>query len=191
MDIELLEMSAEKAKEAYLEYRGSREAEDQEIARIYRFIAKEQPVFNINEVVKKAGLNHYAHPNMAICRADSEFAWLHTWRSGQVAFTMDRRWENRWTRRYVRIPDGVFPNDVFSGASWSAKYRAIVPIIPPHLRPEAKLSNYHILWEPTWAEDPNPPRDPYLCKRLGGPLFAVVAAWDLTEVERMVIGMRV
>ncbi len=128
MDVELLEMNAEKAKEAYLEYRGSREAEDQEIARIYRTIAKEQPVFNVNEVMKKAGMDHFQHPKLAICRADAEFTWLHTWKDGRVAFAMDSGWESRWSRRYVRIPKGYFPEDINQNG-WRATYRAIVPII--------------------------------------------------------------
>jgi len=190
MDVQLIEMNKEEAREAYLEYRQGRESEDEEIARIYKAIAKEQPVFDVNEVMAKAGMDHYQHPKLAICRADAEFVWLHTWSNGRVAFCMDRNWEQYWSRRYVSIPEGFFPSDIEQN-TWRAKFRAIVPIIPPNLRPKFKLSNYHILWEPKWAEDPRPPYDPYLCKRLGGPVFSVLAAWDLTEVERMVIGMRV
>jgi len=36
------------------------------------------------------------------------------------------------------------------------------------------------------------PRDPYLLRRLGkGDLWLVVAAWDLTEVERAALQSRV
>jgi hypothetical protein len=193
MDIELLEMNAEKAKEAYLEYRTSRETEDKEIARIYRAIAKKQPVFDVNEVMKKAGLDHNGYPRLAICRADAEFCYLNSRPTGETWFMMDNRSDARSTRRYIRIPPGFFPTDIMDNVSirWEAKVRAIVPIIPPSLRPKAKLLNYHTLWEPTWAKAPTPPYDPFLCKRLGGPIFTVLAAWDLTEVERMVIGMRV
>src|SRR5207253_8584714 len=65
-------------------------------------------------------------------------------------------------------------------------HKAMVPIIPPHLRPADALSNYYILSEAHWS--PEPPRDPFLLKRIDGFLFAVLAAWDLTEIERAVLG---
>jgi hypothetical protein len=65
--------------------------------------------------------------------------------------------------------------------------RALVPLIPPWARPKAKLSNYHILWEADWTDVPV---DPALLKHLGGPLYVVLAVWDLTEVERSVLSLR-
>jgi hypothetical protein len=53
-----------------------------------------------------------------------------------------------------------------------------------------ELSNYHILWEADWEDAPV---DPILLKQIDGNFFAVIAQWDLTNVERMVlrsIGMR-
>jgi len=64
-----------------------------------------------------------------------------------------------------------------------------VPLIPVHLRPKRGLANYHILWEAEWRR--LPPVDPLLIRRLGkGDLWVVVAAWDLTEVERAAIAAR-
>ena len=34
-----------------------------------------------------------------------------------------------------------------------------------------------------------PPRDPALLRNITGTLYAVLAVWDLTEVERAVLGM--
>lgn len=61
----------------------------------------------------------------------------------------------------------------------------MVPHIPPALRPARKLENYHILWEADWQQDP--PRDPMLLKRLAGTFYAVLAVWDLTDLERAVL----
>jgi len=65
-----------------------------------------------------------------------------------------------------------------------------VPIIPGYLRPKRGLQNYHILWEAEWSR--GVPVDPYLLRRIGqGDLWLVVAAWELTEVERAAMSTRV
>jgi len=191
MDIALIETKAEIAKAAYKEYREGRTGEDREIARIYRYISRNKPVFDLNQIMAKAGLNEHGQPRLAMCRADARFCWLQRRSSGALNFCMDNRINERATMRYVHVPAGHLPADVMPNDSgWRLEWRTIVPIIPPHLRPTAKLLNYHILWEPTWERNPKAPHDPFLCKRLGSSLYAVLAAWDLTEVERSVIGLR-
>ena len=50
---------------------------------------------------------------------------------------------------------------------------------------------WHILWEVTeWSSTPQSgpaPYDPLLLKHLGGQLYAVLAEWDLTPLERAVM----
>lgn len=54
--------------------------------------------------------------------------------------------------------------------------------------PEGKsLSDHYTLWEVEKWEDRDPVhvnRDPYLLKPLGGPFYAVVGEWELTDLER-------
>lgn len=65
-----------------------------------------------------------------------------------------------------------------------------MPLIPVHLRPRHALDNYHVLWEAEWSRVV--PRDPYLLRRIGNAdLWLVLAAWDLTEVERAALATRV
>lgn len=72
--------------------------------------------------------------------------------------------------------------------------KATVPIIPPEHRPgDHALSQYSILWEvEKWEalpKPPLPPGDPMLLKPLAQTgLYAVMAHWDLTEIEKMVLG---
>lgn len=72
--------------------------------------------------------------------------------------------------------------------------KAAVPIVPPEHRPgDSALSQYCILWEvEKWEALPQPPRppgDPMLLKPLAQTgLYAVMAHWDLTEIEKMVLG---
>jgi hypothetical protein len=65
--------------------------------------------------------------------------------------------------------------------------QAITPPIPPEERPKRGLPGYHILWEAVWKH--LPPVDPMLLKRIGKTDFWIVlAAWELTDVERAVLG---
>jgi hypothetical protein len=57
------------------------------------------------------------------------------------------------------------------------------------LRPKATLEHFHILWEAVWQPH-TAPRDPMLLKHLGGVFYAVVAVWDLTELERAALRLR-
>jgi hypothetical protein len=63
-----------------------------------------------------------------------------------------------------------------------------VPLVPPNLRPARGLNRYCILFEAEW--EPVPPTDPMLLRHLHGSLYAVLAVWDLTPLERAVIAGR-
>jgi hypothetical protein len=84
--------------------------------------------------------------------------------------------------------DRQFPKGYFETV------KATVPIIPPAHRPgDHSLNQYCILWEvEKWEALPKPPRppgDPMLLKPLAQTgLYAVMAHWDLTEIEKMVLG---
>jgi hypothetical protein len=76
-----------------------------------------------------------------------------------------------------------------SSARRKTDAETLVPIVPPQLRPKHKIENYHTLWEvESWTLVP--PRDPMLLRHLGGYLYAVLAVWDLTDLERAVLGTR-
>ncbi len=51
-------------------------------------------------------------------------------------------------------------------------------------RPDCDLSKRVILWEADWQAAPV---DPLLLLPIGGDLYAVEAAWDLSPLERAVI----
>ena len=92
------------------------------------------------------------------------------------------------TRRKVRIADGVFEGSTWASFTSASARRAMVPLVPPPLRPAHALRNYHVLWEADWQQAP--PADPALLKHIGGDLYAVLAIWDLTELERAVLAGR-
>jgi hypothetical protein len=81
-----------------------------------------------------------------------------------------------------------FPRGSFSDTGWH-NAEATVPLIPIQHRPRRGLANYHVLWEAEWKKAV--PVDPFLLRRVGkADLWAVVAMWDLSEVERAALATR-
>jgi len=82
------------------------------------------------------------------------------------------------------VPMSVLP----TARAAHRRYKAMVPPVPPKFRPSTSLTNFHILWEAEWQQ--HAPVDPALLRHIGGDLYAVLAIWDLTELERTVLMRR-
>jgi hypothetical protein len=102
-----------------------------------------------------------------------------------VCFSNSRNW---WpSNRNSRSKNIVFDwPECPPTKNWT--YEAQVPLIPIHMRPRRGIENYHVLWEAEWSK--RYPVDPFLLRRFGEDAWLVVAAWDLTEVERAVMSAR-
>jgi hypothetical protein len=162
---------------------------DHEIQRTYQLIAQGRVVIKALASIAAAGLGADGLPKLAIIRADAThcFVWLH--RDGSARFSMSQRSCDRHTRTFVETPAGSFTPEPPSRWGGNA-HRAQVPLVPVHLRPKRGLANYHILFEAEWS--PVPPKDPLLLRRIGqADLWIVLAAWDLTEIERAVLAGRI
>jgi len=184
MNVELITMDADAARAAYRDYRTAvrqrHNAEDAEIAQGYKEIAKGHPLINLVDALDVAGLDEKGYPRIAIARASLQTVWCTVY-TGAIAFHDDEYYSQYATRKYIRVPTTT--------PGYCRSVSAVVPIVPPALRPKDKLSNYFILFEPVWKKAPNP--DPLLLKRLNRFTFAVLAQWDLTPVELMVLQGRV
>lgn len=65
------------------------------------------------------------------------------------------------------------------------RIKSRVPHIPANIRPKIHLRNFHILLEvENWETYPV---DPFLLRRIEGHLFVVVAEWELTALEAMLL----
>ena len=131
-------------------------------------------------------------PRLAACRANARIAYTNgVDLDGGCLITADRHDRDLHHANKVdrfTIADGTFER----GENYRlSRVRAIVPNIPPALRPKRGLRLYTILWEAEWSADPTAPTDPALLRRLGGDLYILLATWDLTELERAVLGGRV
>ena len=184
----------------YKEHAAYSEPIDWEIQRTYDLLRSGKVVIRALESIKQAGLNREFLPKLALTPANAAECHLERYRDGQIAMYPQfpgKRWPHKGKHNLAfRENTFIFPVESFP-MSWDGKHRttrsehkAMVPIIPLHLRPKRGLQNYHVLWEAEWER--LPPKDPYLLRRIGkADLWLVVAHWDLTEVERAALATRV
>ena len=196
MNLTTIEMPVSEAASAFREYRtavrsakvAAINSEDAQIARAYKALADGKQILNIMDAFEGAGVDALGLPKLAIARADEKTITVQ--RYGWADF-LEIGPEPLVTRHRRGVAAGLvfrFPSDRrFEGTTITR--HATVPNIPPHLRPPFDLKNYHLLWEPKWEIRPRPPGDPALLKHIGGPLYAVLAIWDLTPVEQAVLSL--
>jgi len=167
----------------------------------YYQISQGKQIIDIYETMKKAGKNEHDEPRLAICRANLKEVVFEKREKGAGAYWADKGWRYGSSELpQVAIPAGYFnewrvdkiENKRFDGTPYITErikeksLSAPVPIIPIEYRPNGKLHNYFVLWEvDKWESEP--PRDPFLLRRLSSNLFVILAAWDLTELERSVM----
>lgn len=184
----LTQVDRESARELWQKYQTHRHYQtpaDAEIAAIYKRIAQGKTVIRALESIRAAGLGDDGLPKLAISRADMQRSYVVA-HDGQAVFSPDQSYyvrHNESRTKIVRVPWEGFTTPK---GRWV--FEAQVPIIPVHLRPRRGIQNYHVLWEAEWSK--RYPVDPYLLRRFGGDAWLVVAAWDLTEVERAVMSSR-
>ena len=177
-------MDSDVAKRHYLRFRElqgeQRQEHDDEIQRSYLELSRGRSIINAEDALLHAGLGPDGRPRLAFCRADAKWCYGRFYRD-TVRFLSNNADPRSTTRRsksmVARLP----------GMSFVQGARTIVPTIPPAHRPASRLENYWIMWEVAdegWEEVPT---DPALLKRLNSTTFSVLAVWDLTEVERMVL----
>ncbi len=186
MQTERVVVSRRKALELYRAYKTHQHYQapiDQAIQRTYQLIAQGRVVIKALESIRLAGADEKGLPRLAIANATFERCFLRMWNSGSAQMA-----KNRWPNSRDRTNVFSFPEDTFPRRKDTLEAEGVVPIVPVHLRPKRALGNYHVLWEAEWTRIV--PRDPMLLRRIHGDLWLVVAAWDLTEVERAALATR-
>ena len=157
--------------------------EDAALMRGYRELMRGRKVLDIIQVMRDAGVDAVGRPKLAICRADATQVQCQVfWWNGRAEFRFGDQRSNAQQSRIIRLPAGTFPN-----RQEMVTARARVPLVPPAYRPRGDLRHYHLLWEAEWM---SAPRDPILLRHLGKNLYGILAQWDLTPLERAVVGAR-
>lgn len=145
---------------------------------------------------------HCLLPRLAVCVATAAYAYTRgVQRDGSIEFVDSLQRTLRYRRGMLKLDtrfeldEGFEPGaTLLNGNRWwrQAAWQSMVPIVPPRHRPPSAttLASYLVLWEVdkwTWTEPPLPPGDPALLRHVGGDIYAVLALWDLTELERLVL----
>jgi hypothetical protein len=193
MNLASLEIPEEEAREKLDEYeraiRADRNAEDQAIAQAYRAAARGLPIISLPRTVAAGGFHDNGLPRIAVIGAEAVECHAR-WDGSAVVFT-DEEWRaNRGAlvgQHSVRVQ--LAGDELPAQRHWH-RGRTMVPLIPPRFRPRPRnLRHCHIMWEvEEWTMVP--PRDPALLRHLRGDLWAVLAIWDLTDLERLVLTQR-
>lgn len=191
MDLQTLGVDRAAAREAFLDYRRAFREEHQEIdgelMRGYKAIAGGRQLISLSATIRAGGADAEGRPKLAIARADEPRVTFTRTQNGAVTFRPSRL-VARASDRVLRLGDGTLPR---GGWVNEDTWVAIMPLIPPKFRPPHNLENYHLLWEPVWTRGTRrAPGDPALLRRIGGDLFAVLAVWDLSPLERAVLELR-
>lgn len=199
MNVELIRIEPSAAKAKLASYRKAiaerhhahaaeqTNAEWTRIAEGYRMAAKGLALIELSKAMATGGWDEQGRPKFAVACADRKRVKCNADNSALVFFDVN---ESSWKRRRTRFefPMRNLPaRPAGSRQAWGIE--AIVPIVPPDVlpRPDLDLSRRVILWEADWTEAPI---DPLLLLPIGGDLYAVEAAWDLTPLERAVISGR-
>lgn len=188
----------EKVAEYLKSVRTRHTAEDQAILRGYKALAKGHTVIDLVKCIRLGGVFDTGLPKLAVATSSHEFVYINRDSQGSAVFNPKRAWDMTPRMRKDRffLPVGTLPEakwqDIPYGPRrehpWNGNFRAMVPHVPPALRPAHSLDGYATLFEvDQWALDPKAPVDPALLKHIGGDLYAVVATWDLTDLERAVL----
>jgi hypothetical protein len=212
------EAAAEYTRAAKRMASGPARTEFEEIARAYRLAARDEtPMIALTPTIVKGGTcvrtvisgtnrRNYLLPNLAACRADAAFVYtLGIQRDGKIELIDSLHRRPNYRKGRLDLELGIeLPSDfragetLASGNSWwkQSAWSAMVPIVPPKHRPAqaTTLASYLVLWEVeewAWTKVPQPPGDPALLRRVGGDIYAVIATWDLTELEKLVLTSRV
>lgn len=191
MNLTTIDIDPAEAKATLAEYKKQlgveRTAEDDAVRAAYRAAARGHKIISLRDSIMAGGYFPDGRPRLAIVRADCTEVYVST-DVGDILFASVDLWASQINRgalvnaSSVRVPRSVDPEH-----RWFNRGRTVAPTIPPRHRPRrARLHQFHILWEvEKW--DPTPPVDPALLKHIRGDMWAVVATWDLTPIERMVL----
>ena len=191
MQVATITMPKEVARQKLKAFRADRHKDSEAMyaaaAEAYKHLAEGTVLLSLRASLEVAGrfASDSPLPKLAIARSDRREVKC-TVRQSTATFNTS------FAQRYGRVArDAVVDVPLSWNSHWIDRY-ALVPMVPADVRPKhGQLRDFFTLWEvERWFERPQSmkaPIDPMLLKHLGGDLYAVVAQWDLTAVERLIL----
>lgn len=205
MDVPIIVMSEEEAREKLNAFLADKHkdtaAQYSDCAAGYKALAEGKTLIHLDSAIRGAGLFESGFPKLAIARADRDQVFFQ-WRPNEKVVTFDARpphsrggkpAANLIMRVDMRREHGQRRQR--PDKSWYTPWLegfAQVPLLPADKRPATgQLRQWFILWEvEQWyaqRDQVEPPHDPMLLEHLQGQLYAVLAEWELTDLERAVM----
>lgn len=206
MNTTLIEIDPEQARQKLRAYRARVHKDAEETysmaRKAYQAAADGYPLIELSRAIQEGGFFPDMRPRLAIARAD-RFEVFFSWDYGETNASFIARTKREPTmathqsaslslnvemgRRHGQLLDPINRR-----IPMRVRGFARVPMVPADKRPHSgQLRDWHILWEvEQWSDRSHgspPPRDPYLLKHVAGDLWAVLAEWDLTDLERAVM----
>ncbi len=202
MNVTTVQMDPESADAKYKEYleatKTRKEGYLHDLKKVYKALKDGKKVLDIYTAFKDTGVDEDGNPKLAISRADQKESYFHKEQGGAGLFNEGRLRNERVVD--VRLPGDTFDTWPLTRRTPERSWRSIlrqnlvtnVPLVPAHLLPPGHLKNYYLLWEvDEWkdAEETSTAAvgDPFLLRRINSNTFIVFAAWDLTDVEKIVM----
>lgn len=196
MNVPLITMDPTEAREQLRAYRAQlhrrADAEYEAVAAGLTALADGTPIISLTQALQAGGFDEKGRPRLGLARADR--TQVRTWwdRPNLLRFDTSRGGPEGKGLSHA-IP--LTPPERVRFGSWELGY-ALVPMIPAHVRQSVRFRarDTFILFEvEQWSDtrlDARPDRDPYLLRHLHGDAYAVLAEWDLTPLEQMVMAGR-
>lgn len=193
MNTPTITMPRQVARDQLRAYRSSlhrrADAEYEAVAQGLEHLAKGTPLLNLADCFRDCPTDRSYRPRLAIARADRSRVWFRRVGNGRGEFTTRTNSRGAGTLTFtLDVPSTPKDYWTIGGTSGSA----LVPMIPAQVREKVgsfDAAKRFLLWEvEEWADIA--PRDPYLLQHVGGELYAILAEWDLTELERAVMAGR-
>jgi hypothetical protein len=190
MNVETISMPKQAAVAKIAAYRSAlkRRASDEYKQALagYEELAKGTVLIDPFQAIREAGRDAKGRPLLAICRADRKRCEVDSEAWKRIRFNGSEFgvWDSRANNLVITV-------DQMPSFEQHFRASAIVPMIPADVYPapgHGSPKDWYILWEAEWQNVP--PKDPLLLKPIGGDLYAVLASWDLTELERKIIARR-
>jgi hypothetical protein len=196
MNLSTIEAPIEEAKAKLDEYRNSvkdtHDETDRQIMKGYQALAEGKSLIHLRDAIATGGFNPSLLPNLAVGRMTDPRINVRVY-SDRLQFFPAAMGD--WVRNdNMGLNSGVVriaidrPAPPVGVSRTRDRASAIVPLVPPALRPKKAKHRYFVLFEADWL--PVPPRDPALIRHLVGELWVVLATWDLTDLERAAIAGR-
>jgi hypothetical protein len=169
--------------------KSQRTEDDDALLSLYTSVAKHGArVITLSAAFKQAGLNELRQPRIAIAQADwgkvfFKSPWTADHREARGEFWhRSMSWRRQNAAGVIHVRAGSF-----DAIPTNHQISSLVPYVPANVRPKFNLRNYHILFEvEKWTVEM--PVDPFLLKHIMGDTYAVIAEWELTELETQLLG---